>query len=76
MGTVNALLLFAEPNTNWVNATFVWATSTRSIFGLPSQTRHPDGMCPSLAARDVFLASREVLILAQPEAAGGNEVGK
>ncbi len=75
MGTVNALPLFAKPNTNWVNATSLWVTSTRSIEAT-QPTRHPGWMCPSLAARYVFLASRGVLILAQPEAAGGNEVGK
>jgi hypothetical protein len=31
MGTVNALPLFAEPNTNWVSATSLWVTSMRSI---------------------------------------------
>jgi hypothetical protein len=25
MGNENAMLLFAVPNTNWVNATFLWA---------------------------------------------------
>lgn len=31
MGNENATLLFAVPNTNWVNATFSWVTAERSI---------------------------------------------
>ncbi len=31
MGTANAILLLAVPNTNWVNATFSWVTTGRSI---------------------------------------------
>ena len=76
MGTVNALPLFAEPNTNWVNATLCMGAPTRSFFGAAQTARHTHGRCPSLAAQYVLLASRGVLILAWPEAAGGNEVGK
>jgi hypothetical protein len=31
MGTVNATLLLAVPNTNWVVATFSWVTAKRLI---------------------------------------------
>jgi len=52
MGTVNALLLFAEPNTNWVNATFVWVTSTRSVIEAtqpnPAPGRHVSFSCGAL----------------------------
>ena len=40
MGTVNATLLFAVPNTNWVNATFLWVTS--QVVKL-AKLRHPGG---------------------------------
>jgi hypothetical protein len=41
MGNENATLLFAVPHTNWVNRTFLWATSKRSIsasFLLPGES--------------------------------------
>lgn len=63
MGTVNATLLFAEPNTNWVNATFLCVTSQRSISW--ATAKRPRGEFP---------ASRGVLILTHPEEVGDDEV--
>jgi hypothetical protein len=77
MGTENATPLSAVPNTNWVNATFLWLTSKRPISRVtakrsPQQTRHPGGLFH--AARGEFPASRAVLSLTHPEEIGGNEV--
>jgi hypothetical protein len=73
MGTVNAILLFAEPITTWVNARFLWMTSSwgnskRSI------SLNPGDLLPSLLQRGEFPASRGVLSLTHAEKAGGNEV--
>jgi hypothetical protein len=79
MGTENVKLLTAVPNTNWVNATFLWLTSKRPISQVTAkrstqQTRHPGGLCPIHVARGEFPASRAVLSLTHPEEVGGNEV--
>jgi hypothetical protein len=72
MATENATLLFAVPNTNWVNATFIGLTSKRSISRVTAKRSTQPNTAP--AARDEFPASRGVLSLTHPEEVAGNEV--
>jgi hypothetical protein len=62
MGTINATPHFAEPNTNWVNATFLWVTAAVNFLG-----------DREAAARRVSCFPG-VLILTHPEEAGDDEV--
>jgi len=71
MGTINATLHAAEPNTTWVNATFSWGTSKRAIQPSPAPWSPVFSL---LAVCGGFPASRELLILALGERVGGYEV--
>ncbi len=43
MGNENATLLFAVPNTNWVNGTFLWVTAKRPISRVtPKRSTQPN----------------------------------
>ena len=77
MGTLNATLLSAVPNTNQVDATFSWASWAKlrghrrndlEVVNLASQ--HLCQCPPLLAERSEFPASRGVLFLAYPEKGG------
>jgi hypothetical protein len=70
MGTVNATLLFAEPNTNWVNATFLRMGDLKVVKPSPA----PGRLYPLFAARGESPASRGVLILTHPGEVGDDEV--
>jgi hypothetical protein len=80
MGTENATPLFAVPNTNWVNATFLWLTSKRPISRVTAKRSTqpnpaPGAVCVLIhAVRGEFPASREVLSVTHPEQLGSNEV--
>lgn len=62
MGTEIATLLSAVPNTNWVNATFLWVTSQWSITGASAKGSIPNPtlgrLVPVFAACVEFPASR------------------
>jgi hypothetical protein len=71
MGTINAKLLSVEANTIRVNRIFSWGTSKRAIQPSPS----PWSLVSAIpAVWGEFPASREVLILTQPEKVGAHEV--
>ena len=71
MGTVNATLLLAVPNTNWVIAT-LFLGDREAVNPAKPGTRADCVLY--VAARDEFPASRGVLSLTLPEKVGGHEV--
>jgi hypothetical protein len=80
MGNENAMLLFAVPNTNWVNATLFVGDLEEVHLSVDHQAVNPAkpgtrAVCVLIyAARGEFPASRRVLSLTHPEEVGGNEV--
>jgi len=57
MGTVDSTLLFAAPNTNWVNATLIWASSKWQMQPSPAECF----VSSILSVYGEFPASRGVL---------------
>ena len=80
MGNENATLLFAVPNTNWVNATLFMGDLKEVNLSGDREAVSPakpdtQAVCALIyAARGEFPASRGVLSLTHPEEVGGNEV--
>ncbi len=80
MGNENATLLFAAPNTSWVNATLFMGDLEEVNLSSDCETANPAkpgtrAVCVLIyAARGEFPASRGVLSRTHPEEVGGNEV--